>query len=143
MKLIFTFIVFTFTLLASQSSDNIKIQILEKIITEIYIDKKIEVWSDNKNILAKLKEQNKLSTTNNCEEATVIILESHSELIDKCSTKYIFVLNYQLLSDIPQSFGALFWKKGRPNIVIVEPRIKSQSIAVSDDLKPYLEETVW
>ena len=143
MKLLLTLIFFATVTFASDSSDNLRIKILEKIITEISVNKEMKVWSDNKNILRSLKEHNKVKTTDNCEDATIIILQEHSNLINICSSRAIFVLNYKLLSDIPQSFGALFWKKGRPNIVIIKSRIKAQSIQVSNNLNPYLEEKVW
>ena len=143
MKLLLTLIFFATVTFASDSSDTLQIKILEKIITEISVDKETKVWSDNKNILRTLKEHNKLKTTDNCDEATIIILQEHNKLIKACSSRAIFVLNYKLLSDIPQSFGALFWKKGRPNIVIIKSRIKAQSIQVSNNLNPYLEEKVW
>lgn len=143
MKLLLTLIFFATVTFASDNSDNLRIKILEKIITEISIDKEMKVWSDNKNILRTLKDHNKVKTTDNCAEATIIILQEQNNLINACSKRAIFVLNYKLLSNIPQSFGALFWKKGRPNIVIIKSRIKAQSIQVSNDLKPYLEEKIW
>ncbi|EHP29231.1 hypothetical protein SMGD1_0704 [Sulfurimonas gotlandica GD1] len=143
MKLFATFIFLAFVSFASESSDNLRVQILEKIITEISVNKEIKVWSDNKNILNTLKSHNILNTTDNCEDASIIILQEQNNLLEECSSKTIFVLNYEMLSEIPKSFGALFWKKGRPNIVILKSRIKAQSIQVSNDLKPYLEEKIW
>ncbi|PHQ65129.1 MAG: hypothetical protein COB99_05750 [Sulfurimonas sp.] len=143
MKLLLTLIFFVTVTFASDSSDNLRIQILEKIISDISVNEETKVWSDNKNILNTLKSHNILNTTDNCEDATIIILQEYNNLITQCSSRAIFVLNYKLLSDIPQSFGALFWKKGRPNIVIIKSRIKAQSIQVSNDLNPYLEDKVW
>jgi hypothetical protein len=37
----------------------------------------------------------------------------------------------------------MFWKKGRPNIVIIEPRIKEQNISISKKLDIYKEEKIW
>ncbi len=130
-------------LLLFASDTNHKVKILEKIISEISLDKQILIWSDDKSILAQLKNNNKIKTTQNCQTATFVILKDKKQLSSICSKSHIFVLNYKLLSDIPQSFGALFWKKGRPNIVIIEPRIKAQSITISKNLAPYLEDRVW
>lgn len=44
---------------------------------------------------------------------------------------------------MPQSFGALFWKKGRPNIVIIAPRAKERAIEISQKLNEYVEEKIW
>ena len=130
-------------LLLSASNINSQVNIIEKILSEISIKEQITIWSDDKKILSQLKRNRNFKITENCQNATFIILKDKNHLLNDCSNTHIFVLNYKLLSDIPKSFGALFWKKGRPNIVILEPRIKSQSIKVSKNLKPYLEKKIW
>ncbi len=143
MKLLILLILSVSILFASSKSDHLRIQILETIITQISIDKDKVIWSDNKDILNQLDNHNKIKTTHSCEYATIIILQNKNNLPKECENKYIFTLDYKLLSDTKQSFGALFWKKGRPNIVILEPRINKQNIKVSKDLEPYLEDRLW
>ncbi len=130
-------------LILSASNVDSQVKILEKVVSEISLSKKITIWSDDKDILAKIKNHKKFTTTANCEEATFVILKDKKYLSRVCSDTHIFVLNYKLLSDIPKSFGALFWKKGRPNIVILESRIKKQDIRISKNLEPYLEDKIW
>jgi hypothetical protein len=130
-------------LFASSKSEGIRVKIITKILSEISINDTIKVWSDNKEILNRLQINNKIKVEKECIDSNVIILEHKDNLEELCGDKYIFVLNYKLLSDIEQSFGALFWKKGRPNIIILEPRIKTQGISVSQDLEPYIEEQIW
>ena len=55
----------------------------------------------------------------------------------------IFALNYNILYDFNNAFGAFFWKKGRANIVIIEPRAKKLNILISKELEEYTEERVW
>ena len=141
MRLLFLFILSA--LLLSASDINHQVKILEKVVSEISLNKGIKIWSDDKNIIEELNKNSKFKTTLNCKDATCIILKDKKNLPKICETIHIFVLNYKLLSEIPHSFGALFWKKGRPNIVIVEPRIKAQNIKVTTNLRPYLEERVW
>lgn len=129
---------------ASENKDVIRAQIIEKILSNIYINEVITVWSDNKELIAEFKKNSNLTTTVNCEKATIIVIENKETIKhDACKNKPIFVLNYNLLKDIPNSFGAFFWKKGRPNIVIIEPRTASQNIKVSKELNAYIEEKVW
>ena len=135
-------LIFSALMLLANSTDH-QVKIIEKIVSEISLEKKISIWSDDKDILKKLKSNNKFQTTTNCKEATFIILRDKNKLLKICSQSHIFVLRYKLLTDLPQSFGALFWKKGRPNIVILEPRIKIQNIKVTKALEPYLEEKIW
>ena len=149
MKIIITFILSAVVLFAHNTGyahnegDNLKAKILEKVLSQVTINKDKRLWSDNKHLLGMLKKNNILATSYNCESSTLIILEDADNLPDTCYNKPIFVLKYNLLSDLFQSFGALFWKKGRPNIVIIKPRTESQSIKISKDLEEYLEERIW
>jgi len=141
MKHILFLILFSIILNASDIS-LIKVKILETIMQELSVDSKKLIWSDNSQLLAKLEDRNNLNIVSNCEDASLIIVE-RLDLSQGCKNKNIFVLNYDLLSKIDNSFGALFWKKGRPNIIILEPRINKQSIKINDKLKPYLEDRIW
>ena len=135
--------IFLSSILFASSVNTHQIKILETIISKISYDSDIIVWSDSINILSELKNKSILSTSYNCEEANILVLENVDNLPQECLTKNIFLLDYDLLSKIPKSFGALFWKKGRPNIVILEPRIDAQGIKITKELEPYLEEKVW
>ena len=142
MKLIITFLLSALFLFASDSN-HLKVKVLGNILSEISIKEPIKIWSDDVKILAEFQHSSKFRTTKKCNEANIIILQRKSNLIQECRKKHIFVLSYDLLSNIQNSFGALFWKKGRPNIIILQPRIKTQSIQVSKNLNPYLEEKIW
>lgn len=142
MKFIIIFIL-SLSLLHATGSSVIRVQILEKIFSGISVEEEIVIWSDNRDILQIFEEHARYKTAQNCRDANFVILENSSDINKKCLDKNIFVLNYKLLTDLPQSFGALFWKKGRPNIILIEPRTKANSIKISQELEPYLEEQIW
>lgn len=143
MKTMFFSIFFIVTLHAFDASYGIKQQILEKILTNISLNKELIIWSDDKELVEEFNKKGSFSTTTNCKDATLLILENKKNLEKICHEKAIFVLDYALLKEVPQSFGAIFWKKGRPNIVIIAPRAKAQSIIVSDKLDDYIEDKIW
>ncbi len=143
MRIFITLILSALMLFAYTKADHLKIQIIETIITNISIDKEIKVWCDDALIQKELVEHQKLKVADSCESATIVILKNKNNLPKECEDKHIFALSYKILSDMQQSFGALFWKKGRPNIIILEPRIEKQNIKTSKDLEPYLEERLW
>jgi len=143
MKTILIFLFLSLTLFASNGNGKIKAQILEKILSGVYLKSEMVVWSDDKKLLSILEENANFTISRNFENATIIILNDKKNLQKNYSNKNIFVLKYNLLFDIPQSFGSFFWKKGRPNIVLINPRIKKSSIEISKELEPFLEEKVW
>lgn len=144
MRAFLTLFIITLALFASESSYAIKKEILEKVFKNISINKEIIIWSDNKNLQNEFEKSKTFRAVQNCQDATLIIVEDKKNFSSlHCNDKAIFVLDYELLKDIPQSFGAMFWKKARPNIVIISPRAKNQNISISQTLNPYIEENVW
>lgn len=144
MKTIILTLFLTISLFASDSKDAIRAQIIEKIISNISINEVITVWSDNKELIAAFKKSNHIITTDNCDKANIIVVEDAKNIRNKdCKSKPVFVLNYSLLKDVPESFGAFFWKKGRPNIVLIKPRTLSHGIIVAKELEAYVEEKIW
>ena len=136
-------LIFSSLMLIASSGSKHQVKIIEKIFSEISIHEDIKIWSDSKIINKILTKNNILNTVQNIEDANIVILNYATRAQNLSSNQYIFVLNYKLLTQLPQSFGALFWKKGRPNIVLIEPRIILQNITISKDLEPYLEDRVW
>lgn len=143
MKKIAALLLLSLFAFASDHASDIKVEILEKIFSSISLGKELVIWSDNKDLSVEFQQKGNFKTTDICKDATLLILENKKNLDRECHNKAIFVLEYTLLKDIPQSFGAMFWKKGRPNIVILAPRVKEQSIGVSETLSDYIEERVW
>lgn len=135
----------TTALLASDDRVDIKAQILEKILSNVSINGTISIWTDDEELLLEFKKSSSLTVSDNPAVATLLVIEHKKNIQhnEDCKNKPIFVLNYELLKDIPESFGAFFWKKGRPNIVIIEPRTELQNIIVSSELDAYKEQKVW
>lgn len=143
MKKLFLFLVLTLALFANESRDAIQAQILEKIFQNIEINKEIILWSDNKMLLREFEKKGHFKTTKDYTEATLLVVEEMENLPKHFDKKAVFVLEYALLEEIPESFGSMFWKKGRPNIVLIESRFKTHGIKISQELVMYVEEKIW
>ncbi|MEA3330063.1 MAG: hypothetical protein U9Q29_00010 [Campylobacterota bacterium] len=142
-KIIFLLSISITLLFASNSSDELKLKILKNIISGIENSKPMTVWSDDEEIMSAFYLSKKFVVVDRYEDAKMIILSKKSNLPKRRRGKHIFVLDYNLLYEIPESIGAFFWKKGRPNIVFLKSRIEEQSLKLSANLKPYLEEKLW
>lgn len=142
MKKFFLLLLLALTLFANEK-DVLQAQVLEKIFQNIAIKQEIVLWSDNKTVLEEIKKSGRFATTEDCLKATLLILQEKKNLPDGICKKAVFVLDYALLKEIPQSFGAMFWKKGRPNIVLIESRAQTYSIQIGKGLEMYVEEKIW
>ncbi len=140
-KLLLLFILITTLVFGSATSEQLRVNILKNIIVGVENISTKKVWSDNEELLHQFQNTPGITTTQNYEDANFLILEHPSNFNIK--NKYVFVLDYDLLYDIPQSFGAFFWKKGRPNIVFIQPRLEEYHIKLAKPLEPYIEEQLW
>jgi len=143
LKFIIFILLTTSFLFASSSGDNIKLKILQNICMGIKSSKNMKVWSDEEVVKDSFLSFNKFEVVSDFKEADLIIIKNNFASLDKYKNKHIFVLDYNLLSKIPNSFGAFFWKKGRPNIVFIKSRLDEQKLQLASELEPYIEEKVW
>ena len=131
------------TLLFAGDGGGLKVEILKKIVSGIENSEKMKIWSDDPQIMVAFRSGEQFNATGECKEADIVILAKKENLLKECLNRNIFVLSYELLIDVPESFGAFFWKKGRPNIVFIEPRLKESALELSTELMPYMEDRVW
>ena len=122
------------------ANPNAETKILHYIIENINNNSLHKVWSDDAKIGHSLKEIG-YSVVRDAKDADLLILKKPLSL--KGIKAKVFVLNYNLLNEMPQSFGAFFWKKGRPNIVFISPRVQREHLKLSKELQAYEEEQVW
>ena len=78
-----------------------------------------------------------LSQVNSCKKAQILIT-GNEELLKYCN-KPAIVTRYYLLRKYKNAIGAIYWKKGRPNVVFIEDRLEIFKIKLPDRYKKYLE----
>jgi hydroxymethylpyrimidine/phosphomethylpyrimidine kinase len=85
-----------------------------------------------------------LVETKNIEEADFILASTkiNPDKKIKNSKKPIIGMKYFLLKD-ENVIGAIFWHKGRPNIVFIRKRLKKFKIEPPKVLEKYIEDRVW
>lgn len=130
-------------LLSLPANDATRRDIIEMILSNISIKKDMFIWCDNTSLQNELKKSSLLRVVDKKEHATLLIIESKGSIDKSCSNKPVFALEYNILKEIPQSFGAMYWKKARPNIVFIAPRVSSMGIDVSPKLSSYIEDSIW
>ncbi len=115
-----------------------EIKILEKIAEDITHKHKIKVYLIGYS-RAKIK---KFSTyfilSDNVDEADIVIVSKESKDIYHIRNKIILTTDFRLLKEIPESIGALYWKKGRPHIIFIKERLKDFKIKLSEDYGKFI-----
>ncbi len=138
-NIILIFILFTVLLNASNDvSTKIVATLLEQLAGNKYT-----VWLDTqtkKNVIT-INEKH-LHTRKHCKDASILLLYSNTSIDNKCKNKIIFVLDYALLHKYRNAVGAFYWKKGRPNIVFIRPRLEKHKIKLNKSYDKYIEDSL-
>jgi hypothetical protein len=136
MKIILVLALFILNLFAN--ADKIEIQIYEKIVSNFDKNNKIKVYSNNKNIIDKIRKYSHKFIISDKKNAKIYILSSKIDNFPK--DKIVIVTSYDLLKEIKNSLAAFYWKKGRPNILFIKDRIKRKNLFLNPKYDKYVEE---
>jgi len=139
MRTLLLLLIFSLSLFGN--SLELEAKILSFIVDNISTNQEKIVFSDDTQLLKQIALNTKVTT--NCQDASIVIVKDKLSLSKECLSKKLFVLDYDCLEKLPTSFGAFFFKKGRANIVFIEPRLEQENIHISKKLQPYLEDRIW
>ena len=137
MKRIFFIVLFIATIL---TSDDLQVEssIFKKIIgAMVKSDTLPKVFIYKKNDSLQ-KYPDGLELVSSCAYADVVIVSTLKNLPGSCSDKIIFGTKYSHLSD-KRVVGALFWQKGRPNILFYKNRLDIDNIKLDSSFDKYIE----
>lgn len=142
MRRIFVTFVFLVSLLHA-SEKEFSTKIIENIV-DVIDDRYTPVWIDpeSRNI-DKFLAKERLNRVGSCEKASILIMTHERDIPETCRKKPIVVLDYALLKKYETALAAFFWKKGRPNIVFVDERIRSFNVSLPQSYEIYVEEELW
>ena len=138
-------ILFSLSVYASHSGDNFLIEkkIMIKIAHAVVPHKRvIKVCLRDTKLPADIYKKNFI-IVQDCKMADLIILGKYNDQNYSSKNKPIIVLDYNLLKRYPDAVGAFYWQKGRPNVVMIAPRIKKMGIKLPVEFKGYVETRVW
>ena len=120
----------------------INVQMIEKISQDLTGKSYVKIYDpaltpDMRSYMSKG------SIVASCEHADIVIVNSINQVESKCMNKTVLVTRYNLLSQVEQAVGALYWQKGRPNLLFLKGRLGSRGIALGNDYSPYIEEKLY
>jgi len=129
-------IIFFISLSILFANDNYELKLYEKIIPSIF-KHKVYVYVDKKSE-ELLKNSDKFLIVDNCNNADILIGKYFDNLEDSCKNKPYFSTSYKSYKNNKNSFGAFYWRKGRPQIKFREEIIKKQNLTLPDSFSKYI-----
>ena len=136
-KLLIFFIFITLHLHAQQ---NYELKLYEKVLPALFHRHTLKVFVD-KDVKSLLESSDKFIVVNRCDESTILLIGKEFPLLDdKCKNKPLFSTTYLGYKEQKNSFGAFYWRKGRPQLRFKKAILKKFNIALPSSFKKYLDD---
>ena len=124
----------------ASSLNSIKKQILYNISYLLTHKQNVKIYIDDKEFNNLSKFNNRIIKVNNCKDAEIIITNKISKLPENCLNKIIISTTFRAFKNNPEITGAIFWQKGRVNIIFKKKKILEFTAKLDKDLEKYLDE---
>ena len=135
-KIFFTLILFCTYIYAS---DIYELKLYEKILSSVFIKTPIRIYADQ-DTKEILKNSSKFIIMNNCSSAVVVLVgKNFDDISRECTNKPIFATNYRTYKSLKNSFGAFYWRKGRPQLRFRQKAIDRLHLSLPDSLQKYVQ----
>lgn len=140
---------FTYTLIilissglyAEEYKSNAEIKIIEKISTSFFSGQKVTAWGENSEHKNIIKQSTKFNAIETPDSARLLIV-SKTVPQNLAKNSVIIAMDYSLLEKDDRIIGALFWQKGRPNLIFIRERMKRNNLTLSPEFDKYIEESL-
>jgi hypothetical protein len=132
-------IVLLATLLA-EAGNPYELKLYEKVLPMLFTQYPIRVYADEtvRNTLLKSR---KFVVVDRCDDSVAVLIgKSFPELPDICQDKPLFSTSYRTYKNMEESFGAFYWRKGRPQLRFKKERLEHFHLMLPETLQRYLEE---
>ena len=131
-----------FSTLFGDTLSQIKAQIILNIAHIITHNKIVKIYVDDPSFLDIFQNRHNIIRVMNCFRADIIITKNSKNIKQKCKNKQVNIISttyrdYKQNSNI--DFGAFFWQKGRPNMLINSKIIQKRNIHLSRSYYKYLD----
>ena len=134
-------IILTLLLLFSvlNANDNLTLKLYEKVLTSIFHSQSIKVFvdSDTREIL---QQSNRFEIVDTCDKSVVVLVGKFSKLSEICKDKPLFSTDYRSFKHTPNSFGAYYWRKGRPQLTFKRRTLEKYHLSLPLALEKYVYE---
>jgi hypothetical protein len=126
-----------FILTTTLFAQNYELKLYEKVLPSIFIHYPIKVYAD-KNTKTILKDSKYFEITSECNDSVTFIMgKTFPEMSQDCTKKPLFATNYRTYKNKKNSFGAFYWRKGRPQLKFKKETLKQFHLILPENLKKY------
>jgi len=121
------------------------LNIYHELFTSLLGNKKIIVYTKDKELRHVFESSNKIVLCDNINEATIILISSTSglipineKLLNSVLHPIVFATDYRLLKRSNSIIGAFYWKKGRSQLLFIKHRLNKYDIHLPPKYRAFM-----
>ena len=131
------FFILCFILTKLLFANNYELKLYEHILPSIFKGK-ILIYTDSKS--KEILENSKILTiVDKCSEANLLIGKNFNNLDELCKKTPLFTTSYKSYKNNKDSFGAFYWRKGRPQLKFKKDVIEKLNFILPNNLQKYVK----
>jgi len=119
------------------SDTHYELKLYESILPTLFQKKSLTIYTQEREQKNILKNSLVLKLSNSCSNADLIIADNLAEMPEVCISKPLFTTSYRSYRDAKNTFGAFYWRKGRPQIHFKLETIKRYNLHLPNYLQKY------
>lgn len=149
MKVLLIWIVIMGNICAADTRSTLNLY--QDILSTLVPKKKIKVYTSDRELQQSFRHSEMLVVVLHPEEADVTIVSDKTEAENLIAKLYrekkskppiLFGTDYRLLAAYPEVIGALYWRKGRTQLLFVSNRLKNYGVSLPEKYQKYSVDTL-
>lgn len=121
------------------AKDNLTLELYKKVLTSIFHSQTIKVYTDSET-REILQQSSKFEIVDSCDKSVAVLVGKFSKLSTICKDKPLFSTDYRGFKNTPNSFGAYYWRKGRPQLKFKRKVLDKFHLSLPTTLERYIYE---
>lgn len=140
MKRLLVLLILPFALFAD-SLDQVKSTLISKIADALLKKKVVTIYTNDTSYQMLEKFPYRFKVVDSCEKADMVITPDVELPKAECkmSDALILMTHYRGYTQSKEAVGALFWQKGRPNLIFDKSRLQELSLVLPHAFTKYIE----
>jgi len=143
-KILVLLVLFYGHLFALEKGSTLKVY--HEIFMSVLHKEKVKVYTSAKELKEVFRTSPEIVLVNDPDLADIVVVDTdrsyqdvlkHMDIQQQYKIPF-FATHYQLLTAYDNVIGALYWKKGRSQLLFVKPRLERFGIILSSEYKPFI-----
>lgn len=127
--------------LAQESDIKLHAKMMDKLAVDLLNKERVKIYDPTygRSYDSYLSKSN---TVQECSAADIAVVSSIHQT-QGCKNQIILVTKYNLLNEIPESVGAFYWQKGRPNLVFIRYRLNEKRLNLTHEYAQLIDDRIY